>query len=196
MYRFFLKRMFDLILSLIGLPFFIVLYIFIAPAIWVEDRGPVFYSAYRLGKNGTKFRMYKFRSMKVNAPDIRNFDGSTFNSDTDFRLTKVGKVLRKTSIDEIPQILNVLRGEMSLIGPRPNLPYATNQYIGIDSERFRVRPGITGYSQAYFRNSISQEEKFKKDAYYADNISFIFDVRIIFRTAVSVLKSENINLNK
>jgi len=110
--------------------------------------------------------MYKFRSMKVNAPDIRNPDGSTFNSDSDYRVTQVGKILRKTSIDELPQVLNILKGEMSFIGPRPNLPNDSNQYLGLENDRLKVRPGITGYSQAYYRNSITASERYQYDIMY------------------------------
>lgn len=96
----------------------------------IEDRGPIFYFGKRLGKNGRIFKMYKLRSMKVNAPDLRNSDGSTYNSDDDPRLTKMGKILRKTSLDELPQIINVLKGDMSFVGPRPDLPEHINFYEG------------------------------------------------------------------
>lgn len=196
MYKNFFKRFIDIAVSLIALPFFLVAFIFIAPFIYFTDKGPIFYNATRRGKNGKDFKMYKFRSMKVNAPDIRNADGSTYTGNDDPRVTKIGKILRKTSLDEIPQVLNVLVGDMSLIGPRPTL--ATKPYIEADidenrKKHYAVRPGITGYSQAYFRNSISQEEKFANDAFYADNISFWFDVKILFKTVASVLGQKNIN---
>ena len=140
--------------------------------------------------------MFKFRSMKVNAPDIRNADGSTFNSEDDPRVTKIGKFLRKTSLDEVPQILNVLLGDMSLVGPRPNLPSVPyNSLPDIEKKRLNVRPGITGYNQAYFRNSVSSEVKFKNDVYYVENVSLIFDLRILIHTVISVFKHENINTN-
>ena len=195
MYKAFGKRVIDLIICIIGLPFFGIFYIIFAPIIKVTDKGPVFYNAERLGRKGKIYKMYKFRSMRVNAPDIRNSDGSTFNGDNDPRVTKVGRILRKTSIDETPQILNVLKGDMSIIGPRP---FVTTHYQGYDKldekgkKRLEVRPGITGYSQAYFRNSIGQEEKINNDVYYAENVSFILDVKIFFHTIKSVLKRENI----
>ncbi len=194
-YRLFVKRFLDLLFCLVGLPFFLLAFVVVAPMIYFSDRGPVFYTAPRLGYKGKVFRMFKFRSMRVNAPDLRNADGSTFNGDNDPRVTSIGRLLRKTSLDEVPQFLNVLLGDMSLVGPRP---FVTTHYVGYDKlddagkKRLEVRPGITGYSQAYFRNSIGQEEKIKNDIYYVENISFWLDVKIIFRTFMSVLKRENI----
>lgn len=184
LYKHFFKRLIDLILSLIGLPFFCLIFIVLAPIIFLTDRGPVFYNAPRLGRNGKVFNMYKFRSMKVNAPDIRNKDGSTYNGDDDPRVTKIGRFMRKTSLDETPQLLNVLKGDMSVIGPRP---FVTTHYYGYDKlepkmkKRIEVRPGITGYSQAYYRNSITQDEKIEQDCYYADHVSFLLDVKVFFR---------------
>lgn len=195
MYRYAVKRILDLIISILGLPFFCVLFLIIAPAIIITDKGPVFYNAKRLGKNGKIFNMYKFRSMKVNAPDIRNADGSTFNGENDPRVTKIGKFIRKTSIDETPQLLNVLKGDMSIIGPRAFLATTHLTFEEMDEKRQKrltVKPGITGYSQAYFRNSITLDEKIENDCYYVDNISFIMDVRVIFKTIVSVIKHDNI----
>lgn len=196
MYRKYIKRLLDIIISLICFPFFLVLFIIIAPIIYFSDKGSVFYNAYRLGYKGKTYKMFKFRSMKMNAPDIRNVDGSTFNSEDDPRVTKIGKILRKTSLDETPQILNVLKGDMSIIGPRPNLPSVPyDQLPLIERKRIDVRPGITGYNQAYFRNSVSSEEKFNNDVKYVESVSFAFDTRILFQTIKSVLKRENINTN-
>lgn len=195
MYKYFFKRLIDLTLSLIALPFFGIIFVILAPIIFLTDRGPVFYNAPRLGKNGKVFKMYKFRSMRVNAPDIRNKDGSTYNGEDDPRVTWIGRIMRKTSLDEVPQLLNVLNGDMSIIGPRP---FVTTHYYGYDKlepkmkKRISVRPGITGYSQAYFRNSISQDEKIEKDCYYADHVSFALDIKIFFQTVKSVLMHENI----
>ncbi len=195
MYRAFGKRILDFAIALLGLPFFGILFLLVAPAIHLTDGGPVFYNAKRLGRRGRVFTMYKFRSMKVNAPDLRNADGSTFNSEDDPRLTRVGRFLRKTSIDETPQLLNVLKGDMSIVGPRP---FLTTHYEGYDKldakrrKRLRVRPGITGFSQAYFRNSISQEEKIRQDCYYVDHVSLAFDIKILRKTAQSVLLRENV----
>lgn len=195
MYKAFGKRVIDILICLIGLPIFAAFFVVFAPIIKLTDKGPVFYNAERLGYNGKVFKMYKFRSMRVNAPDIRNKDGSTYNGDNDPRVTKVGRILRKTSIDEIPQILNVLNGDMSIIGPRPFIVTHYYGYNKLDEKmkkRLEVRPGITGYSQAFFRNSIDQKEKIENDCYYSDHISFLLDIKIIIRTVKSVLKHENI----
>lgn len=193
MYKNFLKRVFDFIIALIALPFVLLAIIIIAPIIYINDPGPVFYNATRYGKNGKIFKMFKFRSMYVNSPDLRNADGTTFNGENDPRVTKVGRFMRKTSVDEIPQFLNMLLGHVSLIGPRPTLatiPY--DELTEQQKKRYNVRPGITGYSQAYYRNSIGGDEKLEYDCYYVDNISFVMDVKIIFQTVLSVLGRKNI----
>lgn len=194
MYRNKIKRIMDFTIALIALPFVFLIILIMAPIIFLNDGGPVFYNAERRGLYGKKFKMYKFRSMNVNSPDLRNIDGSTFNSSNDPRVTSVGRFMRKTSLDEVPQILNVLKGDMSLVGPRPTL--ATRSFDEMEAERrkrYDVRPGVTGYAQAYFRNSISQEDKFKYDLYYVDHVSFLFDIKILIKTAIVVLKRENIN---
>lgn len=194
MYKHFFKRFFDIIFSLMLLPFVILSFIFCAPLIWLTDKGPVFYNATRRGKNGKTFKMFKYRSMYVNSPVLHNADGSTYTGDNDPRVTKIGKIMRKTSVDELPQLLNVLIGDMSFIGPRPTL--ANTPYEELDDmrkKRLTVRPGITGYAQAYYRNSITQDEKFKYDCEYVDKLSFAFDMKIILETVASVLKHKNIN---
>lgn len=194
MYKSYVKRGIDFCLALIALPFVLILIVILAPIIFISDPGPIFYNGLRRGLNGKPFKMFKFRSMYVNAPDIRNEDGSTYNGDDDPRVTKIGRIMRKTSIDEIPQLLNVLIGDMSFVGPRPTL--ATKSFEEIEVERrkrYNVRPGVTGYSQAYFRNSISQKDKFKYDLYYVDHVSFLLDIKILLKTVVAVLKRENIN---
>lgn len=193
MYRHFFKRLFDFLVALAALPFVLLVIVCVAPFIYLTDRGPVFYNAKRAGRNGRPFKMFKLRSMYVNSPDLRNADGSTFNSNNDPRVTPIGRFLRKTSVDEIPQLLNVLIGDMSFVGPRPVLgskPY--EEYDEILQKRSRVRPGITGYAQAYFRNSISQQEKYELDCYYVDHVSFKLDMRILFRTFVSVVREDNV----
>lgn len=195
MYKKYGKRLIDVLISILGLPILGILFLIFAPIIKFTDKGPVFYNAERLGQNGKIYKMYKFRSMSVNAPDFRNKDGSTYNSDDDPRVTPIGKFMRKTSVDETPQILNVLRGDMSIIGPRP---FVTTHYAGYENlgekekKRLGVKPGITGYSQAYYRNSIGKEEKIDKDCYYTDHVSFFLDIKIFFQTIKSVLKRENI----
>ena len=193
MYAKYVKRLLDIILSLIGIPFFAIIFVVIAPLIKMEDHGTVFYKAKRRGIRGSIFEMYKFRSMKMNAPDIRNKDNSTFNSPNDQRLTKIGKLLRKTSIDETAQILNVLKGDMSIIGPRPiTIDKPVEEYDEKRIKRLEVRPGITGYQQAFYRNSVGQEEKFEMDAKYADEISFALDIKIFFKSIQTVLLQKNI----
>ena len=191
----FFKRLFDILLSLIALPFVVVIILFFAPIIYFTDKGPIFYNAPRLGKKGKIFTMYKLRSMKVNSPNIKNSDGSTYNGENDPRVTKVGRFMRKTSIDELPQFFNVLKGDISLIGPRAHMITSYQGYDKLDEKRKRrldVRPGITGYSQAYFRNSITADQKIENDVYYVDNLSFAFDVKILVQTVKTVLKRENI----
>ena len=182
--------------AIVLLPFVILVILIFAPIIWLTDKGPVFYNGKRAGKDYKPFKMFKLRSMYVNSPDIKNPDGSTFNSDKDPRVTPIGRLLRKTSLDEFPQFLNVLIGDMSFIGPRPKLWFDYKHLKDMDSTRqlsYSVKPGVTGYAQAYYRNSISQDEKFKLDAYYAQNISFALDMRIIWQTILSVLGRKNIN---
>lgn len=192
MYRRFCKRSLDLALSLIALPFWLFILLIIAPLIYLQDRGPIFYNAKRLGKDGRTFTMYKFRTMKTDAPDIRNADGSTFNAADDPRLTRIGKFLRQSSLDETPQLLNVIRGDMSLIGPRPDLPEHMALYQGNETRKLEVRPGITGFSQAYFRNTLPWKQRIQNDIYYIDHISLGFDARIFFKTIASILKRQNI----
>ena len=196
MYRHFFKRLFDIIGSLFLLPFVLLEIIVLAPIIWLVDKGPVFYNARRAGKGYKPFKMFKLRSMYVNSPDLRNADGSTFNSDNDPRVTSIGRIMRKTSLDEFPQFLNILTGDMSFVGPRPKLynPDRKLEEMNEDWKKsFSVKPGVTGYAQAYFRNSITNEEKFHLDAYYADNVTLWMDIKILFQTVWSVVAHKNIN---
>lgn len=170
MYKKIIKRILDLLIGLIALPFVILITIIVAPMIYLNDKGPVFFNALRLGKDGKPFKMFKFRSMKVNAPDIRNKDGSTYNGDDDPRVTNIGRMMRKTSIDEIPQFLNVLLGNMSFIGPRPDPLDDMKIYTEDQKKKLSVRPGITGYNQAYYRNSVEQDEKFEHDVLQMDRL--------------------------
>ncbi|MBR2311937.1 MAG: sugar transferase [Clostridia bacterium] len=191
MYKKFFKRLFDVILALLALPFVLFSIVVFAPIIYFTDKGPVFYNAQRVGKDGKPFKMYKLRSMYVDAPDIRLSDGSTYNGEDDPRVTPIGRFIRKTSIDELPQIINVLQGRMSWIGPRPDPLDWLDRYPEDVKEFLTVRPGITGYSQAYFRNSVDGIEKMKNDVYYARNCSLLLDVKILIKTVAVVLKREN-----
>lgn len=191
MYQKYIKRLIDFIIALVALPFFCIILAFVAPAIIINDGFPIFYNAKRVGQNGKLFKMYKFRSMKNNSPDIRLADGSTYNGEDDPRVTKIGKFLRSTSIDELPQLLNILKGDMSLIGPRPDPPDWLDKYPENIRVFLKVKPGITGYSQAYFRNAVDGNEKMKNDVFYATHCSFIMDVKIFFKTIMTVLGHEN-----
>ena len=173
MYKNFFKRLFDIIGALSAIPFVLLISLFVGLAIYIEDRGDIFYLASRRGRYGEIFKMS---------------DNSTYNSPDDPRITKVGRFIRKTSIDELPQFFNVLIGDMSFIGPRPvTTDRPLEEYDEKRKIRLEVRPGITGYSQAYFRNSISNEEKLEKDAFYARNVTFGGDLKIIFATVNTVV---------
>ena len=195
MYKNFFKRAIDILIGLLAMPFLLIILVVFAPLIYLTDRGPVFYNAPRVGKDGKVFKMYKLRSMYVNAPDIRNADGSTYNAADDPRVTKIGKLMRKTSVDEFPQFLNVLLGDMSLIGPRPAMPKILENMSELKAERMKVRPGITGYTQMMYRNSAQGDARYQADKYYVDNVSFALDIKILFGTVLKVLKRENIYNN-
>lgn len=189
----FIKRAFDIIFSaILMLPVGLVIVIS-AIAIKIEDKGPVFYMANRTGRYGNTFKMYKLRSMKVNAPDIRLADGSTYNGDDDPRVTKFGKFARKTSIDELPQVINILKGDMTFIGPRPDTPIGSATYTEEEKVILTVRPGVTGYNQAVNRNSVLTKEKLSNDIYYVNHLSVWFDIKIVFMTIATVLGHKNVN---
>lgn len=191
----FIKRCIDLVVSIIALPFWLLIFIVVCVLIKIDDGGPVFYVAPRLGKNGTLLKMLKFRSMKVNAENRVNADGNTYNAADDDRVTKIGKILRETSIDETPQLLNILVGQMSLIGPRAGEYDTLASYQDDEKDKLKVKPGITGYTQAYYRNSLTAREKRLYDAWYANNMTFKLDMKIFFKTISTVLKHENIYTN-
>lgn len=195
MYKNIIKRVLDICISILMLPIFALVFIILAPIIYFTDKGPVFYNAPRLGRNGKMFKMYKFRSMYMNAPDLRNKDGSTYNSMNDPRVTPIGRLIRKTSLDEIPQCLNTLNGTMSIIGPRPDLPTALQKYDEKTKRKLEVRPGITGYNQAYFRNTVAWKEALEHDVYYVDHCSFLMDVKIVLKTIQTVALRKGINRN-
>ena len=146
------------------------------------DPGPVFFRQARLGQHGKPFQIFKFRSMKINAPDIRNEDGSAFSGDDDPRVTKLGKFLRKTSLDELPQFINVLWGQMSLVGPRPDQVDQIQYYTEHEKQKLLVKPGITGLAQISGRNSISWEQRKELDVSYSLNHSVLGDLAILVRT--------------
>jgi undecaprenyl phosphate N,N'-diacetylbacillosamine 1-phosphate transferase len=195
-YTKYIKRMIDLVVAILSLILVFPIITVLAVIIKLEDGGKVFYPGSRLGKDAKIFRMLKLRSMKESAEDIRNTDGSTFNGEDDPRLTKIGKFIRKTSLDELPQVFNVIRGDMSIIGPRADLPDHLKLYTEEEYRKLDVKPGITGYTMAYYRNSITWEEKKKLDCYYVNNISFWFDLKIFFKTISTVLLRKNIYIDE
>lgn len=195
LYQRVIKRVLDLLICVIILPFFLLLAIPISIAIKLTDGGPVFYRSMRLGVGFSEFGMWKFRSMKVDAPDIRNEDGSTYNSKTDTRVTKIGRILRETSLDETPQIFNILAGQMSIVGPRAGDVESKDTYAEDEKDKLLIRPGITGYTQAYHRNQMDVRNKRLLDAWYAHRVTFLLDVKIIIRTVRTVLSREKIYTN-
>ncbi|XSE67502.1 sugar transferase [Lactiplantibacillus plantarum] len=194
-YRF-IKRVFDFVASLLGLIILSPLFLLIAIAIKVEDpKGAVFYSQTRLGRGEVPFKMYKFRSMVSNADELlekllkdNEIDGAMFKMQDDPRVTKIGRFIRKYSIDELPQLLNVLQGSMSLVGPRPPLPREVEEYSDYDKQRLAVKPGCTGLWQATVRNSLGFDEMVKLDLTYISKRSVAFDVYILFKTVVIMFK--------
>lgn len=188
-----IKRLFDIIVSAIFMIPIGIIIVVSAIFIKIEDKGPIFYMADRTGRYGRIFKMFKLRSMKVNAPDIRLSDGSTYNCENDPRVTKFGKFARKTSIDELPQVINILKGDMTFIGPRPDTPVGSAAYTEKEKIILSVRPGITGYNQAVNRNSVLTKEKLKNDIYYVKHLSLWFDIKIVFMTIATVLGHKNVN---
>lgn len=194
-YRF-IKRVFDFVASLLGLIILSPLFLLIAIAIKVEDpKGAVFYSQTRLGRGEVPFKMYKFRSMVSNADELlekllkdNEIDGAMFKMQDDPRVTKIGRFIRKYSIDELPQLLNVLQGSMSLVGPRPPLPREVEEYSDYDKQRLAVKPGCTRLWQATVRNSVGFDEMVKLDLTYISKRSVAFDVYILFKTVVIMFK--------
>ena len=192
MYKKYLKRFIDVLICVMSLPIYILLFIIFGFLIKHEDKGPILYKGERIGKDGKIFKMLKFRSMNVNSEILLSEDGTAYNLKDDLRVSKIGKYMRENSIDEIPQIINVLKGEMSIIGPRASLPWDLSTFKADEVDKMKVRPGITGYTQAYYRNSIPSREKRIMDAWYANNISFLLDMKIFFRTIRTVVMHEGI----
>lgn len=187
MYKLFFKRIIDIFLSVIFILLFWWLYIIIVILVRRKLGSPVIFRQKRPGLNEKIFTMYKFRTMT----DKKDENGNLL-PDKD-RLTKFGKFLRSTSLDEIPELLNVLKGEMSLVGPRPLLAEYLSKYTKEEKRRHEVRPGITGFAQVNGRNNTTWEERFKNDIYYVENISFLLDIKIIIKTFLKVIKKSDIN---
>lgn len=194
----FIKRLFDIFASLIGIVILIPLTLIIGLAIKLEDRGPIFFAQERVTKNGKLFKLYKFRSMVTNAEEIREtmddeneMDGPVFKVKNDKRITKVGHLIRKTGIDEVPQFVNIFLGDMSLVGPRPALPREVAEYDEKAKRRLEVKAGITCIWQIHpNRNSITFDEWMAMDTEYVDNASIFLDLKIIFKTIGAVFKAD------
>jgi lipopolysaccharide/colanic/teichoic acid biosynthesis glycosyltransferase len=186
-YHNFFKRFLDLIVSLVAFCLLLPLFISITVLLYVANQGKPFFVQQRPGKNGRIFRLVKFRTMN----DRKDAAGNLL-SDAE-RLTAVGSFIRKTSLDEIPQLINVIKGEMSLIGPRPLLVEYLPLYNDTQKRRHEVRPGITGWAQVNGRNAIGWKEKFELDVWYVDNMSFLLDCKIIIFTLMKVAKSEGVS---
>jgi lipopolysaccharide/colanic/teichoic acid biosynthesis glycosyltransferase len=187
------KRFFDLTVAIATLIVGAPMLGLIAVAIKLSSPGPVFFMQDRVGWQGRMFHIIKFRSMVRHAPDIRNPDGSAYSSDTDLRVTRLGRILRRTSLDELPQLWNVVRGEMSLVGPRPELAEGIGSYRPADFRRLYVRPGITGWAVVHGRNDVPISTRRELDTWYADHASFLLDLKILLKTIAMVVVSQGIN---
>ncbi len=187
MYKNIFKRVFDFTIALIAICILFFLMISIIVIIFISNSGKVFFRQERPGKNGKVYKVIKFKTMN----DRKDIDGKLLPDNE--RLTAIGKFIRTTSMDELPQLLNVLKGDMSLIGPRPLLVKYLPLYSNHQARRHEVRPGITGWAQVNGRNAISWEEKFEYDVWYVDNLSMLLDLKIIFRTIQKVIIREGIS---
>lgn len=187
------KRIFDVTMCILVLPFVSILFAICALLIWIDNPGPIFFKQLRTGKGGQRFRMYKFRTMVRNAEELKakyahlnELTPPDFKITNDPRVTRVGKFLRKTSLDELPQLINVLKGDMSLVGPRPT-SFDSSTYSLWHTERLEVLPGITGLWQVMGRSDIDFDERLRLDIEYIKRQTFWFDLSIIFRTVLCVI---------
>ena len=187
MYKNFIKPTIDFVLALVGFLFLSPVFVLVAIGLFFANDGKPFFFQLRPGKDGKIFKIIKFKTMT----DKKDENGNLL-PDAD-RLTKIGSFVRKTSLDEIPQLLNVIKGDMALVGPRPLLPQYLELYNDFQRRRNEVKPGITGWAQVNGRNSISWEKKFEYDVWYVDNVSFLLDIKILIMTVLKVVKSEGIN---
>ncbi len=187
MYKAIIKPVFDFFSALLGLVLLIPFFLLITFFLFFANDGKPFFFQSRPGKNGKIFKIVKFKTMN----DRKDENGKLLPDSE--RLTKVGKFVRKTSLDEIPQLLNVIKGDMSLIGPRPLLTQYLHLYSNFQNRRHEVKPGITGWAQVNGRNAISWDKKFEFDVWYVDNVSLFLDIKILFKTVLKVIKSDGIN---
>jgi len=188
MYRFFFKYILDFLIALIGLIILCPVYLVIILILFFANKGAgIFFTQTRPGKHARLFKIFKFKTMS----DARDADGKLLHDK--YRITRFGKFLRATSLDELPQLFNVLKGDMSLVGPRPLLPKYLPLYNANQARRHEVRPGITGWTQVNGRNSISWAQKFEMDVWYVENISFMLDMKILWMTLINVIRREGIS---
>ncbi|HEX3047783.1 MAG TPA: sugar transferase [Bacillota bacterium] len=194
--QFIIKRIFDIGFSLFLLLLMSPVFLVVGIIIKLDSKGPILFKQDRLGRNGQVFKINKYRTMIVNAEKTGT---GVFTSEQDPRITKVGRFLRKTSLDELPQILNILKGEMSFIGPRPPVPYHPYVFAGYSERqkvRFSVLPGVTGLAQVKGRNSLSWDERIEFDIQYVNQFSLLLDLKILFLTAFKISARENIYRSK
>ncbi len=182
------KRLLDFIFACLLLVIFFPIMLIVAIAIKLDSKGPVIFVQIRSGKNGKEFKMYKFRSMTCNN-DVHNFE-------TENKLTTVGKIIRSASLDELPQLFNIIKGEMSFIGPRPWITDYSKYFTKNQKRRLEVLPGITGLAQASGRNDLSIKEKINLDVYYVDHMSLLMDLKVIFGTVKTVLSKQGAEMPK
>lgn len=189
MYKRFLKRVIDVVCSGVMLLFLWPLFILVAVAIKLDSKGPVIFKQTRLGLGGKEFSIYKFRTMVVDAEK-----GGVYSDDDDPRITRVGKLLRKTSLDELSQLVNIFKGDMSFVGPRPPLtyhPWPVGEYSPEQLRMFEVRPGITGWAQINGRKAVEWNHRIELNVWYVDNVSLLLDIKILLTTVLKVLKNED-----
>ncbi|PEX06321.1 glycosyl transferase [Bacillus cereus] len=199
-----LRYFIDVVISLIALLILAPLMLLIALLIWMEDRGPVLFKQQRTGKDNTIFYIYKFRSMYVRDEESLNVEYEVYNwengvpddfifkntNDTNLNVTRIGSFIRKTSLDELPQLFNILIGDMNIVGPRPEIPVITKCYTEEQRQRLKVKPGLTGWAQIHGRSEMSNGEKMAYDMYYVNNHSLLLDIYIILKTIKVVITTK------
>jgi len=203
-FQLFIKRAFDIVVSFLMIVALTVIPVLIIVPIIIKltSKGPAVFVQERMGKDGKVFNIYKFRTMRLPPEGTYSVDGVLYKPNGELlepsstRITKVGAVLRKTSLDELMQLFNILNGTMSFVGPRPTLPYQAQSYSDEQKRRFTMRPGVTGWAQVNGRNGLTWTEKIAFDLEYVDNFSLLFDLKILFKTVAVVLKKEEIAFTK